>query len=343
MRIMATKKGRQKETRNANRMGGTSTRADGREDAYLTIDTPTGPYRMRTTKPDKAAAEAWLLEARYLAGQGAFNGSAYDSQGLTVAEFVGRWLADEIEPTVRAVTFANYEKTYRLRIEPPPFGALKIASVTVANCQAWRARLAMEGVSASAQGKAIRLLKRALEQALAWEMIPKNPAAHLKAPQYKPKETPYVCAEEVSRYLDAVRGDPFEALFVVAILGGPRPAELLALRWEDFDETAGTLRIDESVSHLGNGEVGWNEPKSEMGLRILPLAAETHQALSERRKPFSRSASRRGRPVAGPASTARSSSHAPTTRGVPTGVTRSCTAGTSCKIGPASSEYTSTP
>jgi len=183
MRLMAKQKGRQKETRIANRMGGTSTRADGREDAYLTIDTPTGPYRMRTTKPGKAAAQAWLLEARYLASQGAFNGSAYDSQGLTVAEFVGRWLEDEVEPTVRAVTFANYEKTYRLRIEPAPFGLLEIASVTVAHCQAWRARLAGEGVSASEQGEAISLLKRALAQALAWEMIPKNPAAHLKAPR----------------------------------------------------------------------------------------------------------------------------------------------------------------
>ena len=277
-------KGRQKESRNANRMGGTSSRPDGREDAYLTIDTPSGPHRMRTTKPNKAAAEAWLLEARYLASQGAFNGSAYDSKNLTLGEFVGRWLEDEIGPTVRAVTFANYEKTYRLRIQPPPFGALGLASVTVANCQAWRSRLSKEGVSASEQGKAIRLLKWALEQALAWEMIPKNPASHLKAPRYKPKETPYLRAEDVPRYLEAVRGDPFETLFVVAMLGGPRPAELLALRWEDFDEAAGTLRIDESVSHLGSGEVDWNEPKSEMGLRILPLAGEARHALAERRR-----------------------------------------------------------
>jgi integrase len=284
MRTMANKgKGRKKETRNANRMGGTSSRPDGREDAYLTIDTPSGPHRMRTTKPNKAA-EAWLLEARYLASQGAFNGSAYDSKNLTLGEFVGRWLEDEIGPTVRAVTFANYEKTYRLRIQPPPLGTLGLASVTVANCQAWRSRLSKEGVSASEQGKAIRLLKWSLEQALAWEMIPKNPASHLKAPRYKPKETPYLRAEDVPRYLEAVRGDPFEALFVVAMLGGPRPAELLALRWEDFDEAAGTLRIDESVSHLGSVEVDWNEPKSEMGLRILPLAGEARHALAERRR-----------------------------------------------------------
>ena len=90
-------------------MGGTSKRSDGRVDAYLTVDTPSGPRRVRTTKSDQEQADAWLLEARWLAGQGAF--SSYDAQGLTVAEFVGRWLEDEIAPTVRAVTFIQYEKS----------------------------------------------------------------------------------------------------------------------------------------------------------------------------------------------------------------------------------------
>jgi hypothetical protein len=106
-------KGRHKDTRNANRMGGTSTRPDGRVDAYLTIDTPTGPHRMRTTKATQEKADAWLLEARYLASRGAFSSFAYDSDNLTVSEFVGRWLEDEVKPTVRRVTFAGYEQTYR--------------------------------------------------------------------------------------------------------------------------------------------------------------------------------------------------------------------------------------
>ena len=280
-------------------MGGTSTRPDGRVDAYLTIDPPIGPHRMRTTKANQEKADAWLLEARYLASQGAFASFAYDSEGLSVAEFVGRWLENEVRPTVRAVTFAGYEQTYRLRIAPPPFGARGLSTLNVATCQAWRARMSKDGVTASEMGKAIRLLKRALEQALAWEMIAKNPAAHLKAPRYKPKETAYVRAEDVSRYLAAVRGDSFEALFVVAALGGPRPAELLALRWEDFDEAAGTLRIDESVSHLGYGKLDWNEPKSEMGLRVLPLAREARMLLAKRRKIALESWMASGRGIAG--------------------------------------------
>ena len=122
-------KGRQKETRNANRMGGTSTRPDGRVDAYLTIDTPTGPYRMRTTKATQEKADAWLLEARYLASQGAFASLSYDYEDLTVAKFVGCWLEDEVMPTVRAVTFAGYEQTHRLRILPLADRARRLLSV----------------------------------------------------------------------------------------------------------------------------------------------------------------------------------------------------------------------
>jgi hypothetical protein len=181
------------------------------------------PDRSSPHEDDQATqelADAWLLEARYLASQGAF--VSYDTENLTVAEFVGRWLEDEVRPTVRAVTFAGYEQTHRLRIAPPPLGTTRLSALSVANCQAWRPRMAKNGVTVSELGKAIRLLKRALEQAFAWEMIPKNPAAHLKAPRYRPKETAYVRAEDVGRYLAAVRGDPFEALFVVAALGGPR-------------------------------------------------------------------------------------------------------------------------
>ena len=219
---------RRKEGRNRNREGGTSVGKDGRVRAFVTVDTPLGPRQVKTTKRTQEEADDWLVEVKYLARKGAF--ASYDAGGLSVSEFVGRWLRDEIEPTVRAVTFLQYEKMNRLKIAPTALGKTRLSKLTVANCQAWRSAMTKDGVSAQERGKAIRLLKRALEQAVAWEMIPKNPAAHLRSPRYRPKETPYVKADGLRPYLDAVRSDPFKALYVAAILNGFRPAELLALR-----------------------------------------------------------------------------------------------------------------
>lgn len=86
-------------------MGGTSTRPDGRVDAYPTIDTQMGPDRMKTTEPDQESSDAWLCEARYLASRGAF--ASHGAEYPSVGEFVGRWLEDEVRLTARAITFAG--------------------------------------------------------------------------------------------------------------------------------------------------------------------------------------------------------------------------------------------
>jgi hypothetical protein len=60
MRVVTTTKGLQKNSRNANRMGGTSTRPDGRVDAYLTIDTPMGlrvlPHAGSSRMPERTGS-----------------------------------------------------------------------------------------------------------------------------------------------------------------------------------------------------------------------------------------------------------------------------------------------
>ena len=44
--------------------------------------------------------------------------------------------------------------------------------------------------------------------------------------------------EEARRFLDAASGDPFEALYVLALTTGMRQGELLALRWRDVEFTS---------------------------------------------------------------------------------------------------------
>lgn len=269
-----------KRGRNKNRQGGYSKRGDGRFEVYITVDTPEGPKQIRTTKRTEEEAEEWLLAARYESSRGSY--LSIDSPRLTVGEFVRRWLEDSVRDSVRKVTYIGYEKTFRLYVAPG-IGTARLSKLTPAYAQAWRRRLVSE-VSPSEAGKAIQLLKRALRQAAAWEMIARNPAEHLKSPRYKPKETGYIRTEDAWRYFEAMAGDPYEALFILAATGGPRPAEMLALRWDDLDERAGTIRIDESVSELGGGEYEWNEPKTASGRRVIPLSEQALSALCGHRK-----------------------------------------------------------
>jgi integrase len=264
--------------RRSNREGGWSWRKDGRVDVYLTVDTPSGPKRLKTVKKGPDEANAWLTEKRYEHREGA--GLFFDASELTVAEFVGRWLEDFVKESVRGVTYVGYEGVFRRHIEPS-IGRLRLDKTTPAHVQAWKARLLEAGAGPAAIGQALALLKRSFAKAVEWRLIPRNPALYVTAPRHRTKETPYVRYEDVWRYLRAVEGDPYQALYLIATTGGPRPAELLALRWEDWDEEASDVMIDEAVSALPGGQHEFNDPKTQMGRRRVPLGVLANAALRE--------------------------------------------------------------
>lgn len=54
-------------------------------------------------------------------------------------------------------------------------------------------------------------------------------------------------ADQVAKFLKTAEGGRFENLFRLAFHVGFRPGELLALKWDDFNEEARTLRVDQNV------------------------------------------------------------------------------------------------
>lgn len=78
------KKGRTR----ANGQGSISRRKDGRVDVELTIHTPEGPQRLRTTKRNEAEADGWLTEMKHKRNTSAvFN---LDAESITFGEYLER-------------------------------------------------------------------------------------------------------------------------------------------------------------------------------------------------------------------------------------------------------------
>ena len=66
--------------------------------------------------------------------------------------------------------------------------------------------------------------------------------------------------------------------FTILIATGLRRGELLALRWSDYDETAGTLTVCGKVVRVtGKGLVRDDETKTAAGRRTIALAAIRHR------------------------------------------------------------------
>jgi integrase len=86
---------------------------------------------------------------------------------------------------------------------------------------------------------------------------------------------------QVATFLDHVRGDRLEALYMTAVGLGLRSGELLALRWSDVDLEAATLAV-RHTRNVTTGELA--EPKTERSRRTLRLGVELATALREHRR-----------------------------------------------------------
>jgi integrase len=124
------------------------------------------------------------------------------------------------------------------------------------------------------------VLHKALDQAVKWNMIQRNPTKVVKAPRPTPKEMHPLSAEETRKLLEAARGDKLEALYVLAIHTGMRQGELLALKWQDVDLENATVSVRRTLTKNG-GRLLLGEPKTKKSRRTIQLTDEAVRALRE--------------------------------------------------------------
>ena len=125
-------------------------------------------------------------------------------------------------------------------------------------------------------------LHKALKDAVADGLVPRNVTAGMKAPSSKKKEITPLSPEQARAFLEAARGDHFEALYILAMTAGLRAGELLGLKWDDLDLDTGTLSVRRSHSETRNGR-RFEAPKNGKG-RSISLTKQAVVALRGHRK-----------------------------------------------------------
>lgn len=125
-------------------------------------------------------------------------------------------------------------------------------------------------------------LHKALKDAVGDGLVPKNVADDLKPPKPKKKEINPLNPEQAKAFLEAARGDRYEALYVLAIHYGLRQGELLGLKWADLNLDKGILQVRRTMSETREGRVE-EETRSGKGRRI-DLSQCVKEALRSHRK-----------------------------------------------------------
>ncbi|MDQ3694357.1 MAG: site-specific integrase [Chloroflexota bacterium] len=199
----------------------------------------------------------------------------------TVGQFLDRWLADVVKPTVRPKTHQSYAQLVRLYLKPA-IGHHQLGKLSPQHVQAMMSAKTAAGLSPRTVQYLRAVLRRALGQALKWGLVSRNVATLVDPPRSVKKVVSPLSADEARAFIAFTVDARLGPLFHVAIASGLRQGELFGLRWDDVNLVAGTLYVRHALQRI-DGTLTLVEPKTSLSRRTVTLPASAVVALRTQR------------------------------------------------------------
>ncbi len=206
-----------------------------------------------------------------------------------LGSFLREWLVS-VESRLRHSTWASYRDLIETHIAPQ-LGHLQLQALTPNQINGFYSQLLRTGRADGRGGlapKTVRnahvVLRKALEDAVRWNMLARNPAALADPPRIQdgaPAMQTWT-AEEARGFLNSVQGDRLEAAWFLAITTGMRRGEILGLAWTSVDLDASRLSVTQSLITT-EYKVSLSPPKSARGRRAIVLDPATVSVLKAHR------------------------------------------------------------
>jgi integrase len=115
------------------------------------------------------------------------------------------------------------------------------------------------------------IIKSALAHAVKWDILGRNPAAAVRGPKVSRVTVQTYDLEQTAELIEAARDKRVFIPALLAVLGGLRRGEIVALRWRQVDLAGVQLAVVQSAEQTKDG-VRYKEPKSGRA-RTIALSA----------------------------------------------------------------------
>lgn len=231
----------------------------------ITIDgTP-----IERTASSRAALEKVADDLRKRARRGLVT----DDEEITLAAWaLDRWLAAKRTELgdAGARTIANYASVLNRHVVPA-LGTVKLRDLRAEHRRRLQRSLVAAGLKASTVNKIDDVLQSIL-QAAADEDLPVVASAirAVKPVKARPEKKRTLSGTQVRAILAV--GDAWRAMWVAYVFTGARDAEVRALRWSDWDQTAGLLTIRRQLPQQPGDPPAWQEwLKGRKIERVVPV------------------------------------------------------------------------
>jgi integrase len=246
--------------------------------------TPDGHRKQKwhTVRGDKRDAEREL--ARLL--NDVATGEYVEPSRMTVAEFLEQWLETYANSNVTPRTYERYQEIVRLHLIPAlgsslltKLTPLQIQTHYAKSLQAGRKDGKKGGLSPTTVLQHHRVLHKALECAVLWQIIGRNVADAVQPPRRVRREMQTLDAEQVRKLLQEAEKSEHYSLIYVAVNTGLRMGELLGLKWEDLDFAECTAQIRRSMQRIAGGGMVASDTKTHRSRRSVSLQPTVMEVL----------------------------------------------------------------
>ena len=221
-----------------------------------------------------------------------FTNTGYDGErGLTVRDWINRWLTGEVQWRVKESTYQTYQRLLKHHVLPE-IGFVMLDRLSTDDVRGMLSAMYDKGMAHSSAVCVLRLVSSALSDAVEEGLIRRNPCRKLRLKQPEQAEQRALSREEHQQLRNALTGQTN----LPALLGlytGMRLGEVCALKWRDVDWDRRTLSVRRTVQRLqarghqddeNKTELLIGTPKSQRSQRVIPIPDFLMEALQELRE-----------------------------------------------------------
>ena len=200
---------------------------------------------------------------------------------MTLGEWLNQWL-ENMADTLRPNTLRNYRSYIENHIRPS-LGDKQLTRITPKDVQRFYDQLG----DCLASGTVRRIhttLHGALKAAQKAHLIASNPTEQIIAPKFSYGAKQILTDEQLDVFMQIIAEDEvWYDFFYTELTTGLRRGEICGLKWMDFDEVSGTLKVCRTVYREDGGGLTAGDTKTSAGTRKIVLPSSTAALLSKRK------------------------------------------------------------
>ena len=208
---------------------------------------------------------------------------------------IAQWMDEWFENVCKIKVRPSSHQTYRGYIDrhiAPNIGKIPLEKLSAMDVQKLYRKLLTGGRVARAESrnqpkglsaKTVRninqVISSAMNFAVAQRILAQNPCKAVALPNLEHREMQTIPAAQLVVFLDEAKASGVYELYYIELATGLRRGELLGLKWEDIDLTAGVIRVRRQVSRI-DGKIVEAPLKTKNAYRTVTISPQAVEVLN---------------------------------------------------------------